>query len=320
MTYRQRVANVAVVIALSAFAALKLDVAQAQIFGGGNIAELQTQIDRLERDVRDLQMEVFRNQNVGAPTGATLSTQRVDDIEESLRRLTGNMEELMFELDQLSQRMDRMQNQLEFLERNQNAQALLSGPPQEGVQGELPPSPDMPGGQQEELALAPSEGVLGAIPQNTPLPTQEAPLQNDGLPPDSLPPFPGADPEAEFDAAMRLLTQAQYARAEEAFRAFSVAHPDTELGAQALYWTADIAYSVDRDYPGAARDFAELLRQYPDAPRAPEGMLKLGLSLLALGQKEEGCVTLAALPRTYPNATPSISERARTERSAAACA
>ena len=319
MTYRQRVASVAAAIALSAFAASRLDVAQAQIFGGGNVAELQTQIDRLERDVRDLQMEVFRNGNVGAPTGATLSTQRVDDIEESLRRLTGDMEELMFKLDQLSQRMDRMQNQMEFLERNQNAQALLMGPSPDGIPGELAP-PDLPDEQQQDLALAPSEGVLGAIPQNAPLPTQEAPLQNDGLPPDSLPPFAGVDPEAEYNAAMGLLTQAQYARAEEAFRAFAVAHPDTDLGAQALYWTADIAYSVDRDYQGAARDFAELLRQYPDAPRAPEGMLKLGLSLLALGQREEGCVTLAALPRTYPNATPSISERARTERGSAGCA
>lgn len=318
MTNQKRVANVVVALVLTSFAASKFDAAQAQIFGGGNVAELQTQIERLERDVRDLQMEVFRNGNVGAQAGATLSTQRVDDIEQSLRRLTGDMEELMFELDQLSQRMDRMQSQMDFLERNQNAQNQLTGSVQDGLPGELA-APDMAVEPPQDLALAPSEGVLGAIPEDAPLPTQEAPLQNDGFPAGNLSPLSGGDPEAEFNAAMGLLTQAQYARAEEAFRAFSVTYPDTELGAQALYWSADIAYSVDRDYQGAARDFAELLRQYPDAPRAPEGMLKLGLSLLALGQIEEGCVTLAALPRTYPNATPSISERARTERSAAAC-
>jgi tol-pal system protein YbgF len=144
-------------------------------------------------------------------------------------------------------------------------------------------------------------------------------VQENGLPESNSLPLAGGDPEAEFEAAMGLLTQAQYGRAEEAFRAFSANHPNTELGAQALYWTADIAYSVDRDYQSAARDFAELLRQYPDAPRAPEGMLKLGLSLLALGQLEEGCVTLAALPRTFPNATASITERARAEQSNAAC-
>ena len=161
----------------------------------------------------------------------------------------------------------------------------------------------------------------GSLKQHMLTHTKEKPfpVQDNALPPNTLPPFAGGDPEAEFEAAMGLLTQAQYGRAEEAFRTFAVTYPDTELGAQALYWTADIAYSVDRDYQGAARDFAELLRQYPDAPRAPEGMLKLGLSLLALGQLEEGCVTLAALPRTFPNATASITDRARAERSNAAC-
>ena len=212
-----------------------------------------------------------------------------------------------------------MQSRIEFLERNQNTQDLLAGPPPGTTPGELS-SPDTLGGQAQNLALAPSEGVLGTIPEDAPLPTtQGTPLQSNDLPSSDLPPIMSGDPEAEFNAAMGLLTQAQYARAEEAFRAFATAYPNTELGAQALYWTADIAYSVDRDYQGAARDFAELLRQYPDAPRAPEGMLKLGLSLLALGQIEEGCVTLAALPRTFPNATPSITERARTERGNAAC-
>ena len=319
MTNRQRVANGAIAILLSMLAASALDVAEAQIFGGGNVAELQTQIERLQRDMRDLQMEVFRNGNAGTQTGAAMSAQRVDDIEQSLRRLTGDMEELMFELDQLSQRMDRMQNQLEFLERNQNEQDLLAGPPPGATPGEQPLF-ETPAGQPQNLTLAPAEGVLGAIPENTPLPTPDTPVQDNGLSPNTSPPFAGGDPDAEFEAAMGLLTQAQYGRAEEAFRAFSATYPDTELGAQALYWTADIAYSVDRDYQGAARDFAELLRQYPDAPRAPEGMLKLGLSLLALGQLEEGCVTLAALPRTFPNATASITERARAERSNAACA
>ncbi len=319
MNNRQRVTNIAIAIALSMLAASSIGAAQAQIFGPSPVAELQTEIERLQRDVLDLQMEVFRNGNTGAETGAAMSAQRVDDIEQSLRRLTGDMEELMFELSQLSQRMDRMQSQIDFLERNQNAPDLLTGLPPGAVPGELP-LVGTPDGQPENLALAPAEGVLGAIPENTPLPTPETPVQDNLASANILPPSAGGNPEAEFEAAMGLLTRAQYALAEEAFRTFSVDYPDTELGAQALYWTADIAYSVDRDYQGAARDFAELLRQYPDAPRAPEGMLKLGLSLLALGQLEEGCVTLAALPRTYPNATASIADRASTERSNAACA
>jgi tol-pal system protein YbgF len=327
----------AVAITLSIFVALSPGDTAAQIFGGGNAADMQIEIERLQRDMRDLQMEIFRDGNTGGgQTGAAISTQRVDDIEQSLRRLTGDMEGLMFQLDQFSQRMDRTQSQIDFIERNQSVPDLL-GLPRDGAIGVGPGQGapgvvgekqtfEMPLGSPRDLALAPSNGTLGTIPENPALPAQQGPLQEDAALqgnalPGNLPPLTGGgDPEGEFQAAMALLTRAQYGRAEEAFRTFSLIYPDTELGAQALYWTADIAYSVDRDYQGAAQDFAELLRQYPDAPRAPEGMLKLGLSLLALGQIQEGCVTLAALPRTFPNAPASINDRARAERQNAACA
>jgi tol-pal system protein YbgF len=255
------------------------------------------------------------------------------------------METMLFRLDQLSQRMDRMQNQLDFIEASRAAVGPVAG-----LDGELGAAPvpgengfgepligdggrqiyEMPTGQPRELALAPATGTLGTIPGDAALPAPVGPqgalpLQGGQFPQDptsaDFPPAnAGGDPDAEFDAAMTLLTRAQYGQAQEAFRMFSMTYPDTELGAQALYWSADIAYSVDRNYQGAARDFAELLRQYPDAPRAPEGMLKLGMSLLALGQIQEGCVTLAALPRSYPNASASIAGRARAEQRNAACA
>ena len=68
-----------------------------------------------------------------------------------------------------------------------------------------------------------------------------------------------------------------------------------------------------------AREFAELLKKYPMAPRAPDSMLKLGLSLFQLGQMNEGCAALAALPAKYPQASPAITTRARNERRDAMC-
>jgi len=178
----------------------------------------------------------------------------------------------------------------------------------------------MPAGPPESssavASLAPPEGStpslrgappanLGQLPANTPLPTPSA--------------APPASPKVEFDAAMNLLARAQYDQASQAFRKYADAHPDEERASDALYWTGDIAYSAKKDYPEAARDFAELLKKYPKAQHAPDGMLKLGLSLFELGQMKEGCAALAALPAKYPDASAALTTRARSERTSNKC-
>jgi tol-pal system protein YbgF len=260
----------------------------------------------------DLQAVVFRNGGGPgpgqpaphplvdlAPSQNATVMQRVDDIEEPMRRLTGQLEEFQHSVDQLSQRTDRLQRQLDFLEQSKaNDQTAALPQPNEDLTGRAAPPPAR--GQQF--------GTLGTLPpgnRNAPPPQRD---------------FQFGDEQGDFDGAMALLTRGQYDRASDAFRGFVDSYPDSELAPQALYWNADIAYSTRKDYPAAARDFAELLKKYPGAQRAPESMLKLGLSLLALGQKQEGCAALAALPAKYPNAAPAIAARARAERRTAACA
>jgi tol-pal system protein YbgF len=136
----------------------------------------------------------------------------------------------------------------------------------------------------------PAPGILGQIPADTPLPTVRT----------GQPPAAPADPKREFDSAMSLLSRAQYQQASLAFRSFADAHPDDDRASAALYWTGDIAFSTKKDYDEAARDFAEVLKKYPKSARAPDSMLKLGLSLFELGQMKEGCAALAALPAKYP--------------------
>ena len=154
--------------------------------------------------------------------------------------------------------------------------------------------------------------MLGTLPSGSPLP-QAGALQ-DGPPVQTA----SIDTRPQFDAALNLLAKAQYDEARAAFRAFADTHPKDDLTPQAVYWVGDIAY-VQKDYQTAAHTFAEEIKRFGSSPRAPESMLRLGQSLIAMNQKKEGCTFLAALPKTYPAASKTIEAQALGARKAADC-
>jgi tol-pal system protein YbgF len=331
-------------LALAGFLLAGSGLALAQDDDGGG-GEMRTRIQRLERDLRDLQQEVYRGTGAAPrpltppPASADVPaaqagpvSQRVSDMEDTLQRLTGQIEELQNQNRLLQQKVDRMQRALDY----QSGAAPATSPAPSGAAPQTRVYPDdtapAPGvAANEPTTLAPGPSTLGTISRDTPMPqpkpgaaaeavgttgaaTPSAPAQRTA----ALPSSPGSA-QAEYDSAMALLRKAQYEAAQRAFRAYADAHPGDARAPDALFWAGDIAYSARRDYASAARAFAELLKKYGKAGRAPESMLKLGLSLLGLGQKQEGCATLAALPVRYANAAPALVARATAERRRAAC-
>jgi tol-pal system protein YbgF len=113
----------------------------------------------------------------------------------------------------------------------------------------------------------------------------------------------GGNP-AQYDQAMNLMSRAQYDEAAAGFRAYADANPgDTDLAPQSIYWVANISF-IRQDYAPAARTFAEVIKKYPKSQRAPDAMLKLAQSFMAMGQKSEGCTTLGLIKSKYPDASP----------------
>lgn len=246
--------------------------------------------------------------------------QRVSDLEESLRRLTGQVEQLDHRITELNDRMTRMQKDFDYKLCSIAAQqlgatngtddqsALPCGAQQSGGAAAAPPGSGEASGPP--VHLAPPPGVLGTLPQGA---ASGPPPGPSGSPDVAM-----ADTRSQFDAAMNLLAKAQYDDARAAFRSFADGNPKDELAPQAIYWVGDIAY-VQKDYAGAAHAFAEGLKKYPSSPRAPESMLKLGQSLIALNQKKEGCIALGAISSKYPSATKTVTERALAARREASC-
>jgi tol-pal system protein YbgF len=247
--------------------------------------------------------------------------QRVGDLEDSLRRLTGQMELLSHKLNDVNARIDRMQKDFDYKICTMTAQQLGTTADQNGLPcggGEAAPAPQQQSSGPSTInpnapqQLAPPPGILGQIPSNTAMPIPPPASAAQGGNPTT------SSNRPQFDAAMGKLSKGEYDEARAGFRTFADANPQDPLASQAVYWVGAIAF-VQKDYPNAARAFVEEIKKYGTSPRAPDSMLKLGQSLLAMNQKPQGCTTLEALPGKYPQASPNVLIQAKEARKVARC-
>ena len=249
---------------------------------------------------------------------------RVRSLTSSLTQATGTNEELAHQIRQQNQKIDEMQRDFAYRLCTLSAQQL---------------------GATDTMNCA-AAGTASAVPQQSfapqamrpgdPLPPIDAgggdfasapPAPGPGRPPGTLGTLPasslngsmaGPGNASQYDAAMNLMSRAQYAEAAAAFRAYADGNPgDTDLTPQAVYWIGNMAFA-QRDYPTAQRSFAEVIKKYPKSPRAGDAMLKLAQSFMGLGQKSEGCTTLGLLTqKRYPNASPQTFAQAASVRKTA---
>jgi tol-pal system protein YbgF len=132
-------------------------------------------------------------------------------------------------------------------------------------------------------------------------------------------PLAGGTARQSYDAAMGLLQSANWDAAQQAFESFLSSYPKDALAPNAAYWLGE-TYYVRKDYPNAAATFARNYRTYgPDAPKAADELLKLGMSLAALGDKQKACETYAELQKRHPDAGIAVRQALVRERAAAGC-
>jgi tol-pal system protein YbgF len=219
-------------------------------------------------------------------------TQRLHDLERALQQSTGQNEQLTHRIQELSQRIDQQQKDFDYKLCTLAAQQLGAGTAPNEAGSALPcdtTAPTASGGVSQSSGPSPGQGgTLGTLPQNS---------------------APQALARPQFDEAMNLLARARYDEARAGFRAFADANPKDTLAPQAVYWVGNIAF-VQKDYSAASQSFAEVIKDYPKSSQGAESTLKLGQSLIALGQKKEGCLFLGAIKTKYKKAPASILSQA----------
>lgn len=275
--------------------------AAAQTGSLQDISGLQYELNRLRQDMADLQRQMA-NQSRMPAAGATASPEpvgnetaaarlkiQIDQMALELRNLTGQVEQINFRLMQTQTRLDKLVADIDF-----RLSAL-----ERGTGGDS-------GGTRDKND-APSEG---ASPTG-----KAAPAADPAAPANTT---ADQSPEAQYAAAFNLLRGGDYPAAADAFKAFLAAHPDHRLSGNAVYWLGESFY-VRNQYQEAASYFLEGFQKYPKSPKGADNMLKLGMTLAALGHQMEACQTLTEIGKTYPEASDKIKSRAASEAKKANC-
>lgn len=256
-------------------------------------------------------------------------SQRMDALERKLAELNGRLEELDHRISRVSQQNDKLAADVEYrvgaLERRLSQTPVAATAPAPAAAPEPAPQPAPP--QPPPSGKLP-EGVLGTM--TIPRGGSAAPAAV--TPPPAPPPAPapqqaaagaayklpaGSAPE-RYDYAVGLLRKGDYVEAERALAAFIAAYPSEGLTGNAQYWLAE-SYYVRGQYEKAATGFLEGYTKYPKSPKAPDSLLKLGMSLSQLGQKKEACATFDQLKTELPNASEAVKQLALAEAKRAGC-
>ena len=158
-----------------------------------------------------------------------------------------------------------------------------------------------PPGLREQAPAAPAPGPVAALEPSA------APAAS-----------PGDMIKSEYEAATEQLRSQHYDAAQQGFSAFVQKNPHSRLIAPAIYHLGESFYYQSR-HREAAEQFLKIATDYSRSSVAPNAMIKLGVSLVALGAKEQACAFFSELPRKYPNASSAEKLAAAREAKKASC-
>ena len=223
---------------------------------------------------------------LAVPTAAAAQRQdpvyiedRLNQLQQAITMLTGQLEQLQYRNQQLQQQMEKMQADYEYrLEQMEKGGGRPGGAP--------PPRPNT-------QAAAPTPPSSAAAPSAA-----------------------GAD--QLYNDAFKKLQDGDYAGAERGFKAFLQSNPKHTLAGNAQYWLGE-TYYARRDYQDAMTAFAEGYKVYRTSPKGPDNLLKLGVTLAVLGRKPDACAVFAKFSQDYPRATDLQKRRVEQERQKNGC-
>ena len=291
-----------------------------------NIYEI---IDSIKKDIKTLEKAVYSgslelnsennvssNINISDNSEDVLTRHllKLSEIENQFQLLTNKFEEINFKLDKLSNRMSKVQadNQLRFQnlessiisddnikkftkKSNSNQEKILPGSSQPQDLGSV---------SYQDTTTKEDSQQTQSIETTATVVTENFQAEEKILPNDT--------PEKQYQFATSFLKVGDYSTAERAFREFVIINPDHDLAGNAQYWYAE-TFRIRQLYTDAATAYLEGYQKYPKGEKAPINLLKLGVSMVQIGEKDQGCKMINGVEKQYPKANQSVIQKAKYE-------
>jgi tol-pal system protein YbgF len=297
--------------------------------------DLQVMVGTLESLLKSKPSAVLPQESaLGQPGGPQSAGQgdlgsRVDALETQIMALTS-------QLEQMTQQMGAIEARLSGAPQP-SPQPPRGEPPRGEPPGRQGLAPDQPsdtalaaaGGEAAEPTSFGTTSVTPAFTAEPPLPEANEPRLPRGDAPGGLTASeeqpqslaattPGADARSLYDEGYGELFKRDYPAAEAAFRQFLRSYPDDALAGNAQYWLGE-TYYVRGQYKKAADAFLKGYKTYRSSQMAPDSLLKLGMALAQLGQKDSACSTFSELGTKFPSASDHVRDQAKSESQKAGC-
>jgi len=283
---------------------------------------LQQDIKTLERAVYSASFEKKNKLNNsdnlsenGSEEALTRHLLKLSEIESQFRDLTNKFEEINFKLDKLSNRLTKLQsdNQLRFEQVEKTMSNVVSSDALSLTNNISDDDKILPGSTepQDLGSVSYKDMTTSATTQQTQsIDSTSTVVLEDIDSSEKL--LPEATAEKQYEFATSFLKNGDYNTAERALKEFVKTNPNHKLAGNAQYWFAE-TFRIRQLYVDAASAYLEGYQKYPKSEKAPDNLLKLGVSLVQIGEKDQGCMMITSLEKEYPDASQSILQKAKYE-------
>jgi tol-pal system protein YbgF len=115
-------------------------------------------------------------------------------------------------------------------------------------------------------------------------------------------------PDVLYNNALRDYNANKNDLATQEFNDYLKFYPNTDLAGNAFFYLAEIQYRQG-NYQEAMKNYDQVIQNFPSGNKAAAAELKKGLSLVQLGQKDDGIKQLRHVIQRYPKTNEALQAR-----------